>query len=66
MENWGIEKSGHITWKLYIRLHVPIFDTYLFSTASKYFQFIIEKLMSSKISAANANKFFYHKQAIKI
>ena len=32
---------------------------YLFSTVSNYFQFIIEKLMSStKISAENANNSF--------
>ena len=48
------------------KVRVPILDMYLFLTVSNYFQFIIEKLLSStKISAGNANKLFYHKQTIK-
>ena len=39
---------------------------YLFLTVSNHYQSIIEKLLSStKISAENANKLFYHKQTIK-
>ena len=48
------------------KVHVPILDMNLFSTVPSYFQFIIEKLTSStKISAENANKLFWHKNTIK-
>ena len=43
--------------------HVATYLLLLFSTVSNYFQYI-EKLSisTSKISAQNANKFFYHTQ----
>ena len=43
---------------------VPILNMHLFSIVSNYFQFIIEKLSSTKISAENA-KLFCHKHSIK-
>ena len=47
-------------------VRVPILSMYLFSAVSSYFQFIIEKLMSStKMSAENTNKLFCNKHTIK-
>ena len=40
------------------KVRVPILDMYLLSTVLNYFQFTIEKLTSSIISAENANKLF--------
>ena len=49
-----------------LKVQAPILDKHLFSTASNYFQFLVEKPTSStKISLESANKLFCHKHTIK-